>query len=183
MGWTGVHVDNERKNEHVHIGPGGLHVDTPEDDGHSVHTNSDGTVTVDGETYDNWKDARDKLGHRGHCRHRSALGRAWSKFPFPAIVLLVYIVLGITYGTWGIGLFLAFLIPLYYTLGDFIDRPRISKLIQGTYAPCAIAWFCYQWLCLGQPHPAWLVLLTIPVVGSIMHWCRKQWKHHKRQSR
>ena len=40
---------NERKGKEVHVGPGGLHIDTLEDDGHSVHTNDDGTVTIDGE--------------------------------------------------------------------------------------------------------------------------------------
>lgn len=51
VGWNGIHVANERKGEEVHVGPGGLHIDTLEDDGHSVHTNDDGTVTIDGETF------------------------------------------------------------------------------------------------------------------------------------
>lgn len=51
VGWSGIHVANERKGEEVHVGPGGLHIDTLEDDGHSVHTNADGTVTIDGETF------------------------------------------------------------------------------------------------------------------------------------
>ena len=51
VGWNGIHVTNDRKGEEVHVGPGGVHVDTLEDDGHSVHTNADGTVTIDGETF------------------------------------------------------------------------------------------------------------------------------------
>lgn len=51
VGWSGIHVANERKGEEVHVGPGGLHIDTLEDDGHSVHTNDDGTVTIDGDTF------------------------------------------------------------------------------------------------------------------------------------
>ena len=50
VGWNGIHVANERKGEEVHVGPDGLHIDTLEDDGHSVHTNADGTVTIDGST-------------------------------------------------------------------------------------------------------------------------------------
>lgn len=61
VGWSGIHVANERKGEEVHVGPGGLHIDTLEDDGHSVHTNDDGTVTIDGETFFSWKEAHDKL--------------------------------------------------------------------------------------------------------------------------
>ena len=178
VGWNGIHVTNDRKGEEVHVGPGGVHVDTLEDDGHSVHTNADGTVTIDGETFSSWKEAHDKLDHHGKHFH-TKLGRAWNKFPFPALVALAYLALGIVYGTWGMGLFLVFLIPIYYAIGDFIDRRRLSMLIGSVYPAAAIAWFLYMWLCLGQPHPAWVILITIPVVGALMHWCRKQWKHHK----
>lgn len=178
VGWNGIHVTNDRKGEEVHVGPGGVHVDTLEDDGHSVHTNADGTVTIDGETFSSWKEAHDKLDHHGKHYH-TKLGRAWNKFPFPALIALAYLVLGIVYGTWATGLFLFFLIPVYYALGDFIDRRHLSKLIDGIYPAAAIAWFLYMWLCLGQPHPAWVILVTIPVVGALMHWCRKQWKHRK----
>ena len=178
VGWNGIHVTNERKGEEVHVGPGGVHVDTLEDDGHSVHTNADGTVTIDGETFSSWKEAHDKLDHHGKHFH-TKLGRAWNKFPFPALVALAYLALGIVYGTWGMGLFLVFLIPIYYAIGDFIDRRRLSMLIGSVYPAAAIAWFLYMWLCLGQPHPAWVILITIPVVKALMRWCRKQWKHRK----
>ena len=178
VGWSGIHVTNERKGEEVHVGPSGVHVDTLEGDGHSVHTNADGTVTIDGETFSSWKEAHDKLDHHGKHFH-TKLGRAWNKFPFPAIVALAYLALGIAYGTWGMGLFLVFLTPVYYAIGDFIDRRRLSKLIGSVYPAAATAWFLYMWLCLGQPHPAWVILVTIPVVGALMHWCRKQWKHRK----
>jgi len=178
VGWNGIHVTNDRKGEEVHVGPGGVHVDTLEDDGHSVHTNADGTVTIDGETFSSWKEAHDKLDHHGKHFH-TKVGRAWNKFPFPALVTLAYLVLGIAYGTWGMGLFLVFLIPVYYAIGDFIDRRRLSKLVGSVYPAAAVAWFLYMWLRLGQPHPAWVILITVPVVEALMHWCRKQWKHHK----
>lgn len=178
VGWSGIHVTNERKGEEVHVGPGGVHIDTLEDDGHSVRTNDDGTVTIDGETFSSWKEAHDKLDHHGK-HFNTGLGRAWNKFPFPALVALAYLVLGIVYGTWATGLFLVFLIPVYYALGDFIDRRRLSKLIDGVYPASAIAWFLYMWLCLEQPHPAWIILITIPIVKALMRWCRKQWKCRK----
>ena len=178
VGWNGIHVTNDRKGEEVHVGPGGVHVDTLEDGGHSVRTNADGTVTIDGETFSSWKEAHDKLDHHGKHFH-TKLGRAWNKFPFPALVALAYLILGIVYGAWATGLFLVFLIPVYYAIGDFIDRRRLSKLIGSVYPTAAISWFLYMWLCLGQPHPAWVILVTIPVVDALMHWCRKQWKHHK----
>ncbi len=178
VGWNGIHVTNERKGEEVHVGPGGVHVDTLEDNGHSVHTNDDGTVTIDGETFSSWKEAHDKLDHHGK-HFQTKVGRAWNKFPFPALVALAYLVLGIVYGTWVTGLFLVFLIPVYYALGDFIDQRHLSKLIDVVYSVSAEAWFLYMWLCLEQPHPAWVILITIPVVKATMRWCRKQWKHRK----
>lgn len=178
VGWNGIHVTNERKGEEVHVGPGGVHVDTLEDDGHSVHTNDDGTVTIDGETFSSWKEAHDKLDHHGKHFH-TKVGRTWNKFPFPALVALAYLVLGIAYGTWATGLLLVFLVPVYYAIGDFIDRRHLSKLIECVYPAAAIAWFLYMWLCLGQPHPAWAILITIPVIKALMRWCRKQWKHRK----
>ena len=171
VGWSGIHVTNERKGEEVHVGPDGVHIDTLEDDGHSVRTN-------DGETFSSWKEAHDKLDHHGKHFH-TKVGRAWNKFPFPALVTLAYLVLGIVYGTWGMGLFLVFLVPAYYAIGDFIDRRHLSKLIEAIYPAAAIAWFLYMWLCLGQPHPAWIILITIPVIKALMRWCRKQWKHRK----
>lgn len=178
VGWNGIHVTNGRKGEEVHVGPDGVHVDTLEDDGHSMHTNDDGTVTIDGETFSSWKEAHDKLDHHGKHFH-TKVGRAWNKFPFPALVTLAYLVLGIVYGTWATGLFLVFLIPVYYALGDFIDQRHLSKLIDVVYSVSAEAWFLYMWLCLEQPHPAWAILITIPVIKALMRWCRKQWKHRK----
>ena len=178
VGWDGIHVTNERKGEEVHVGPDGVHVNTLEDDGHSVHTNDDGTVTIDGETFSSWKEAHDKLDHHGKHFH-TKVGRTWNKFPFPALVALAYLVLGIVYSTWVTGLFLVFLIPVYYALGDFIDQRHLSKLIDVVYSVSAEAWFLYMWLCLEQPHPAWAILITIPVIKALMRWCRKQWKHRK----
>ena len=179
VGWNGIHVTNERKGEEVHVGPDGVHVDTLEDDGHSVHTDDDGTVTIDGETFSSWKEAHDKLDHHGKHFH-TKVGRTWNKFPFPALVALAYLVLGIVYGTWAAGLFLVFLIPVYYAFGDFIDQRHLSKLIDVVYSVSAEAWFLYMWLCLEQPHPAWVILITIPVVKALMRWCRKQWKQRER---
>lgn len=179
VGWNGIHVTNERKGEEVHVGPDGVHVDTLEDDGHSVHTDDDGTVTIDGETFSSWKEAHDKLDHHGKHFH-TKVGRTWNKFPFPALVALAYLVLGIVYGTWAAGLFLVFLIPVYYAFGDFIDQRHLSKLIDVVYSVSAEAWFLYMWLCLEQPHPAWVILITIPVEKALMRWCRKQWKHRER---
>ena len=153
----------------------GTAVDSTDDE---AQNSNDGTVTIDGETFSSWKEAHDKLDHHGKHFH-TKVGRAWNKFPFPALVALAYLVLGTVYGTWATGLFLVFLIPVYYALGDFIDQRHLSKLIDVVYSVNAEAWFLYMWLCLEQPHPAWIILITIPVVKALMRWGRKQWKHRK----
>ena len=172
-------MTNERKGEEVHVGPGGVHIDTLEDDGHSVRTNDDGTVTIDGETFSSWKEAHDKLDHHGKHFH-TKVGRAWNKFPFPALVTLAYLVLGIVYGTMGHGAFpRLFGSRLLRELVTLSIDVHLSKLTECVYPAAAIAWFLYMWLCLGQPHPAWIILITIPIVKALMRWCRKQWKCRK----
>lgn len=171
VGWSGIHVENERRGEHVHIGPSGMHIDSS-DDGHSVHTNEDGTVTIDGETYASWKDAHDHCDFQGN-RHRSPFGRAWSKFPFPGVVLVAYLIGGIVYSAWLPGLMLVFLIPTYYMVGSLIDQRKPLTFLSSIYPIACTAWFCYMAFFCNQAHPAWAIFLTIPVVEAILHWIRK----------
>ena len=160
----GINVHDPDKGEEVHVGWRGIHVDN-ERTGEHVHIGLDGTYidTPEDSAYG--------------TRQRSGIARAWSKFPFPAVLFLVYLILGIVYGSWGPGLFLIFAVPVYYALGDFIGRRQLSRLIGTLYSVAAVAWFFIMWLYVGRPHPAWTVLLTIPVMDSFLHWCRKQWKH------
>lgn len=177
VGWSGIHVENERRGEHVHIGPDGMRIDSS-DDGHSVHTNEDGTVTIDSETYASWKDAHDYCDLRGN-RHRGPFGRAWSKFPFPGVVLVAYLIGGIVYNAWLPGLMLVFLIPAYYMVGSLIDRRKPLTFLSSIYPIACVAWFCYMAFFCNQAHPAWAIFLTIPVVEAILHWIRKSSQGHK----
>lgn len=177
VGWSGIHVENERRGEHVHIGPSGMHIDSS-DGGHSVHTNEDGTVTIDGETYASWKDAHDHCDFQGN-RHHSPFGRAWSKFPFPAVVLVAYLIGGIVYSAWLPGLMLVFLIPAYYMVGSLIDQHKPLTFLSNIYPIACAAWFCYMAFFCNQAHPAWAIFLTIPVVEAILHWIRKSSQGHK----
>ncbi len=173
---NGIHVTNERKGEEVHVGPDGVHVDTLEDDGHSVHTNDDGTVTFDGETFSSWKEAHDKLDHHGKHFH-TKVGRTWNKFPFPALVALAYwcSALSTAHGAWLCSSFWFPSITRLVTLSiDAICQSSLNASIQ--QPPFMVS--LYMAL-LEQPHPAWAILITIPVIKALMRWCRKQWKHRK----
>lgn len=188
VGWNGVHVDDDKKGEHVHIDFSGIHIDTPENGKKSFHKNIDGTFTVDDKTYANWhevKKAEPWIRGNGSWngeKPKTTFGRAWAKFPYPLLVILAYLALGIFLNEWGLGLFIFFTVPAYYLIGAGIDSRQLGPAISGLYGTGALAWFCYQAFVLGQPHPAWAILLTIPVVVCFAHWCTNRWTSRKNRT-
>ena len=176
IGWSGVHVTNRKKGEEVHVGWDGVHVEQPNasgtaDDPKSVHVDSSGVII--GEQYfENWHEAHKALGRKPE--------RAWRSFPFPLVVLVAYLLLGLFTNAWVPGLMLAFTVPAYYVIGNAWEKRRLSRLIGGLYPIGAIAWFCWMAFALNQAHPAWVAFLTIPVVEILCAWSRKTWKRRRK---
>lgn len=176
IGWSGVHVTNRKKDEEVHVGWDGVHVEQPNasgtaDDPKSVHIDSSGVII--GEQYfENWHEAHKAFGRKPE--------RAWRSFPFPLVVLVAYVLLGLLANAWLPGLMLAFAVPAYYVIGNAWEKRRLSRLIGGLYPIGAIAWFCWMAFALDQAHPAWVVFLTIPVVEILCAWSRKTWKRRRK---
>lgn len=176
IGWSGVHVTNRKKGEEVHVGWDGVHVEQPNasgtaDDPKSVHVDSSGVII--GEQYfENWHEANKAFGRKPE--------RAWRSFPFPLVVLVAYLLLGLITNAWVPGLMLAFAVPAYYVIGNAWEKRRLSRLIGGLYPIGAVAWFCWMALALNQAHPAWAVFLTIPVVEILCAWSRKTWKRRRK---
>ena len=176
IGWSGVHVTNRKKGEEVHVGWDGVHVEQPNasgtvDDPKSVHVDDSGVII--GEQYfENW--------HEAHKAFRRKPKRAWQSFPFPLVVLVAYLLLGLLANAWLPGLMLAFAVPAYYVIGNAWEKRRLSRLIGGLYPIGAIAWFCWMAFALDQAHPAWVVFLTIPVVEILCAWSRKTWKRRRK---
>ncbi|WP_307980226.1 helix-turn-helix transcriptional regulator [uncultured Senegalimassilia sp.] len=176
IGWSGVHVTNRKKGEEVHVGWDGVHVEQPNasgtaDDPKSVHVDSSGVII--GEQYfENWHEAHKAFGRKPE--------RAWRSFPFPLVVLVAYLLLGLFTNAWIPGLMLVFAVPAYYVIGNAWEKRRISRLIGGLYPIGAIAWFCWMAFALNQAHPAWVVFLTIPVVEILCAWSRKTWKRRRK---
>lgn len=143
--------------------------------------------SVQGERFDNLDDARAKYGDevgksipvRKH--YLRDFERSWVKFPYPLVVIVVYLLLGILNGAWAMGLFLFLTIPLYYMVGHAIGRKRIVPLISGAYPIVVVAWFCWMAFVLNQPHPAWVAFLTIPVVEWLVHSLSHWWRDRKRR--
>ena len=176
IGWSGVHVTNRKKGEEVHVGWDGVHVEQPNasgtaDDPKSVHVDSSGVI-IGEQHFENWHEAHKALGRKPE--------RAWRSFPFPLVVLVAYVLLGLFTNAWIPGLMLVFAVPAYYVIGNAWEKRRISRLIGGLYPISAIAWFCWMAFALNQAHPAWVVFLTIPVVEILCAWSRKTWKRRRK---
>lgn len=240
----GVHVHDSAKGDEVHVGWDGVHVKegrgcsrsgsrdasswaatshdsvcARDDEGNEVRVDGDGVV-INGEHFDDWRDAHERYGY-GHihderwnepcgytvCGERfdtleearakygpevgtsipvrkhylRAFEKSWVKFPYPLVVIVVYLLLGILNGAWGVGLFLFFTIPLYYMVGHAIGRKRIAPLVSGAYPLCATAWFLYMAFMMNAPHPAWVIFLTIPLVEWLVHMLSRWWRGRKRE--
>ena len=153
----GVNVIDGKKGDHVHVGWDGIHINDRE--------------------FDNLADAN---AYMGTGKKGSSFLHAWNRFPFPLVVLIAYILVGLVYEAWGYGLFLIAAIPVYYALGGLFGAKRIAAFFCTLYVVGAICWFCYMAFVCNQPHPAWVVFLTIPLVGwlcgALSHWWRKRRK-------
>lgn len=173
----GIHVRDTKKGEEVHIGWTGVHVEQPNASGttgsnpKSVHVDSSG-VTIGEQHFENWREA--------HKAYKRKPERAWRSFPFPLVILVAYVLLGLSANAWAPGLMLAFAVPAYYVIGNAWEKRRLSRLIGGLYPIGTIAWFCWMAFALNQAHPAWVLFLTIPVVEVLCTWNRKTWKRRRK---
>lgn len=153
---------------------------------HEERWNEPCGYTVQGERFETLDDARAKYGDevgrsipvRKH--YLRAFEKEWVKFPYPLVIIVVYLLLGILNGAWGMGLFLFLTIPVYYMVGHAIGRRRIAPLVEGAYPIAVVAWFCYMAFVLNQPHPAWVAFLTIPLVEWLAHSLSRWWRNRKR---
>lgn len=246
VGWNGIHVkesgassgkrataDVQTGVDHEQDGNRDSTCQTPEGEGFGAtnervrNRDSEGNevvvdhsgVTVNGEHFDDWRDARESYGH-GHIHEdrwyepcgytvngerfatmddaRAKYGpevgatipvrkhylrefeKSWVKFPYPLMVIVVYLLLGILNGAWGVGLFLFLTIPVYYMVGHAVGRRRIAPLVSGVYSTGVVAWFCYMAFMLNQPHPALVAFLTIPLVEWLVHSLSRWWRGRKR---
>ena len=172
IGFDGIHVEDGK--DHVHISwSEGVHV--VDRHGQEVHVGWDGVrvnATEPG--------AVDHIFDRGSSFDDidSEFAKQWLKFPFWAVVLVVYLLLGIFSGAWWQGLFLLFLIPIYYIVGAAIVSRRVAPLLCGLYPVVATAWFFWMAFIVGSWHPAWAIFLTIPLVEVLIVKVSERW--HRR---
>lgn len=162
----GVHVFDGEKGDEVHVGWDGVHVNDKtyryDDPGWHARVN------------------HDMCNDAGQGRNSSFL-HAWRRFPFPLVVIIAYVLCGALLGKWGEGLLLAFLIPLYYLVGSLVATRRIDHFVMSVYPVGAVAWFCYMAFILNQPHPAWVVFLTIPLVEWLVAALSRGYRKARRE--
>lgn len=196
---SGFNYDKEDRGK-VHIGFDGIHV---EDGGDSVHVSwAEGVHVVDHageEVHVDWDGVRinSKQGPRPdqvfkHDRHHrdrygyygqgplTPFARNWLRFPFWALVIIAYLLAGIIQGFWLPGLCFFLTIPVYYALGPAIEHKRIAPFLGVLYPILTIGWFCWMAFVENQPHPAWAIFLTIPIVEVCIVAFSKWWRHRKR---
>lgn len=173
IGFDGLHVDDGR--DHVHISwADGVHV--VDRHGQEVHVGWDG-VRVN--TTD--PDAAEHIFTRASMLEEvdAEFAQKWLKFPFWAVVIGVYLLFGIVSGAWWQGLFLLFLIPVYYIVAAAVASGRIAPMLCALYPVGATAWFFLMAFVVGQWHPAWVIFLTIPIVEVLIVRVSTWWRHRK----
>ena len=127
-----------RKRAKKRIGWDGVHVEQPNasgttDNPKSVHVDSSGVI-IGEQHFENWREA--------HKAYKRKPERAWRSFPFPLVILVAYVLLGLFANTWVPGLMLVFAVPAYYVIGNAWEKRRLSRLTGGLYPIGTIAWFC-----------------------------------------
>lgn len=178
----------------VHIGPDGIHVEDGKDyvhinwhdgvnvvdgnKGEHVHVGWNGVHVNDEDYHDLWEAHRAWGRRHPEGRRSSGIGKAALRFPFPALVIIAYILAGIFAEAWGQGLFLFFTIPLYYLIAGLCTTKRLGLFLAGLYPLAVTAWFCWMAFICNNPHPAWVIFLTIPLaewaIVAISHWWRQK---------
>ena len=90
----------------------------------------------------------------------------WCDFPFTLICFAAYICLGVLFspGSWGWGLMVFLLVPLYYTLFDAIAA---RDPLTFWFPVLVLLIYLILGITLHWWHPGWLVFLTIPIYYTI----------------
>ena len=145
--------------DHISI-KNGIHIHSK--DGDRVDIDHTGIHIIEGSEYD---EDEEEERYFEQCKKEIPWYRTWSKFPFPVVCVIAYLLMGFLIpGTWGWGWIVFLTIPLYYTLGEAI----VSKNPHHFAYPVLVV---IVYLCLGffakLWHPGWLVFLTIPLYYTL----------------
>ena len=90
----------------------------------------------------------------------------YRRFPYPIVIVAVYLFLGFNNGLWHPAWLLFLTIPLYYTIDCFFIPKKSNK----AFAFPVLITLIYLYLgCVNEIwHPTWLLFFTIPVYYSVV---------------
>ena len=96
------------------------------------------------------------------------------KLPYPVIVTVAFLFIGLSFGGWYWAWTLFITIPIYYSLLDSIRKRRLTEFAY----PVFIAFlYCLFGMLYTLWHPGWIIFLTIPIYDpiarSIDRWTKK----------
>ncbi len=152
-----LHVDS-KDGDRVDVGFGGVHVDAK--DGSHVHIDRHGVyVSETGE-------AKNHLHSRGDGDKVTSFFH-W--FPYPALITMVYLVLGLCFSLWHPGWLLFLTIPLYYTAIDAVKKRNADHFAYPVLVVLVYLWLGCVW---NLWHPYWILFLTIPLYYWIVAMIR-----------
>jgi len=161
-----IHVHDTKRSEDVHIGLGGIHVNTP-----------DTKVHID--TKEILKNGCGHIFPKKKKTNRGKVQSFFNKFPYPVFVIIAYLIFGCfdVCGGWAYG-WLSFLtIPLYYTLISaicFRDASHFAYPVLVVLVYLALGFSLSLW------HPMWILFLTIPFYYFLCEFIKKlEPKHFK----
>lgn len=158
VGFQGVHVKD--KNGEVHVGWDGIHVDD-KTKGDQVHIDKNG-VYVNGEKQD-----KEWIYHHHH-------------FPMWAVIMVVYLVIGLVWNAWHPGWIVFLMIPVWYSLVEAVQKKDARRF---AYPVLAAMVYLYLGLFESLWHPGWVVFLTIPLYYSIVTWYYERQKGGRREDK
>lgn len=177
----GIHVKDSKKGEEVHVGWDGIHVNDKNGQNY-YHTEDhkvnwdDPQVVVNGKEYKSWQEVCDDEKSHGYNT------KVWESFPFWILIILAYVLLGVFLNAWLMGLFVFLLIPIVAAAENAIRKRKPSQFLAPLYPILALAWFLYMAFVVSEPHPAWIIFLTIPLYEWFVYACSRAYKRHKKRN-
>lgn len=158
VGWDGIQIDEKIPSDAKFTGDGTAHG--------NVHITNDG-IWVDGVCYDSFKDAHDA---KRNSRKRSAFAR----IPVIPLLVLTFLVLGLFYGEWLLGLAIVTWSFVWSCLANVVDAiyfkrgsKKICDEVSTLLFSCGLSSFLFfgfafgEWAQVGPylPFPGWYLIL------------------------
>lgn len=155
---NGIVVDDEDGRVMVGLANGGITVNS--DDGVKVKLGKRG-ISINGDDDDDDDDDFDDEEDRARKKSKLSI---WYKVPYPIVITVVFLAIGLLTHGWDWAWTLFITIPLYYSLLDSIRRRRVTEF---AYPVLTAFLYCLFGMLYSWWHPGWIIFITIPIYYPI----------------